>query len=190
MLARHFIPALLCLALAWHPSDCAAQARFQVFKSTTNVFESGTITNYLIRTDASQAAFAQPTGTSVEIDGPTSTIKIVPGNKKNSIVLQFTTNSPALLSATPLPELRQEIEKRFTGARISPGPVCYIGNGSGPSFDIERDTFFKTSLTTRLAFVPLPKETVEVTMTAATTNFTSQRYVFASFLSSLHVTAR
>jgi hypothetical protein len=187
---RHFLPLLFCLALGWQPVSSQAQARFQIFKTTTNVFEYGLVTNYLIRTATSQAAFAQPSGASVEFDGPASTIKITPANHLHSITLQFTTNSPALLAAAHQAELRQQIEKRYVGSRISSGPPCYSGIAPGPSFNIERDTFFKTSLTTQLAFVALPEETLEVSLTAATTNFTSQRYVFASFLRSLHVTPR
>jgi hypothetical protein len=191
MLTRHFIAAFLCLAALWcRPSSCAAQGGFQVFKSTTNVFESGIVTNYVILTDWSRAAFAQPSGTSVETDGYTGTVKIVPLNHKNSIVLQFTTNSPVLLSEAQSPELRRRIESRFADGRVTPGPVCSTGNGPGPSFDIQRGTAFNTSLTTRIAFVPFAKQGVEASLTAATTNFQSQRYVFASFLSSLRVTPR
>ncbi|MDB6112574.1 MAG: hypothetical protein JWR69_4324 [Pedosphaera sp.] len=191
MLTRHFLPALLCLAaLSWHPSRCAAQEGFQVSKSTTNVFESGIVTNYVILTGTSRAVFAQPANTSVEIDGRKSTIKIVPASLKNLIVLQFTTNSPVLPSEAHLPELGRSLENRFADSRVSPGPVCYTGNGPGPSFDIQRGTAFNTSLTTRIAFVPFATQGIEVSLSAASTNFPSQRYAFASFLNSLRVTPR
>lgn len=173
---------LLLLGLA-----AKAQDTFQLLKTYTPVPDSPPARSMTLVTDERQITFIPPEHSIVKPYYEKQELWITYPDDRCLLKLAVSTNSAELLRSGYTNELRKLIQKRYPDAEVGQATLCHCHNSLGLSFDIQELTAYKTRMTTRLAFVPVPNGMLEVSLRSTEARFPSQQCALSRLLGRLRV---
>ena len=165
----------------------SAEGDFRVERGKRELPEIGTFPECVIWTKSTRVAVLVPPNCTGDPECGEKRLKLQFENYKGFILLEFTSQSARLASPENEAGLLRVVQDRFPDCSVHPAGRAYVGNLQGLAFDIERVTPFKTSLTTRLAFVATPEGVLEISMTTDTSNFPGLRGTFVGFLGAVQI---
>jgi hypothetical protein len=179
---RAIVCLLLLLGLA-----ARAQDTFQLLKTYTPVPDSPPARSMTLVTEDRQITFIPPENSIVKPYHEKQELWITYPDDRCLLKLAVSTNSAELLKSGYTNELRKLVQKRYPDAAVGEATLCHCHHSLGLSFDIQEFTAYKTKMTTRLAFVPVPNGMLEVSLRSTEARFPSQQCALSRLLGWMRV---
>ena len=132
-------------------------------------------------------SFMPPANWSVKADAVKRSITLLPQNLKAGITVRFNQKSDGRTPELNAAELRERIQERYPGAKITREFECVTDGQTGLAFDFVRVVDKDTLAGMRIAFAPYPGGTVEFELTTAAAQFADYHIAFSRMLNSFHV---
>lgn len=180
--SRAIVCFLLFLGLA-----VRAQDTFQLLKTYTPVPDCPPAKSMTLVTDERQITFIPPENSIVKPYYEKQELWFTYPDDRCLLKLAVSTNSAELLKNGYTNELQKLVQKRYPDAEVGPATLCHCHHSIGLSFDIQQVTAYKTRMTTRLAFVPVPNGMLEVSLRSTEARFPSQQCALSRLLGWMRV---
>jgi hypothetical protein len=183
-LSSHFFHSLLALLYLWLPLE-GAEA-FRLFTQPLSIPERGGVTSYALLTGNNRFSFLPPAGWRISANAEKREVTLLSHDQIVGISLKIVVDGIGAREQQDLNKWRQEVLRRYPGAKIVNESICYSRDVRGICFEFLRIASKKAKLSTQLAFVPFSDGTVEFLLTAPSEKSEDYTFIFANLLTSFH----
>lgn len=179
---------LLVLAgLAGAADSPAASTRLE--RRVVNIPERGAVTAYTTRMGTNTFRFIPPPDWVLSPEVTESVVSLITRDRSASLTLKFSPRPPETNQTRLREAWRAELARRFPEGKVEREFPCFVAGEPGLVFDTERTLAAQRTVLSRVAFVPVRDQQIELSMICGLDKLQARHFAFANLLASLRVEA-
>jgi hypothetical protein len=164
-----------------------ATNQFRLYTRPRFAQEGGAMTCHVLDTATARYSFTVPMNWAVKEDVTKREVVMMARSLTTSIRFKIAEETPVATSEERVARWRQSVLENHQDGKITEEFKCYASKIEGTAFDLERISPAKTTIYTRLAFIPVAGGRVEFNMTTTAGDPADARQSFGTFLTSFRV---
>lgn len=179
---------LLVLGLLWPTGEGRADST-RLEQRAVKIAERGTVTAYTTRVGNQTFRLLPPPDWLLSPEITDGVITLVTRDRAASLALKFIPRLPETNQARLRETWLAELARRFPDGKVEREFPCFVAGEPGIVFDVERTLATKRVVLSRVAFVPVRDQQIELAMLCGLDKLPARHFAFANLLSSLRVEA-
>lgn len=181
---RDFFRSLLFASLIAAAISTQAASSFSLREQKVSAPEMGEVLTCVLGIGANEFTFVPPYQWRVGGDPARARVILNSSDRTATIMISFGAVNPALAEKAEPDELRRQILRRFTKARIIEEFPCYTSSHSGRAFDVMWTGPGDVPMGTRIALFPTESGSIEFTLSTRAAGLKGGARVLGGLLTS------